>query len=312
MINRRYLRVKILQALYAYHHSDSTNIVPIEKFLLKSIDKLQESYYWLLELLIAISSYTLTDAEERSRKLLPSPEDSNIDTTFANNLLRLQLSVDSNYQKTLTKYKIDWNFEPELIKTLFNQLKQTEHYQQYLLLNDKTASDNSKLLKFVFKKTILQSPLVQQIMEDKLQTWSTDKDILQAMLIKSIKNAENNIDPIAINISLTPTEDKTYLNDMLTKYIQHEEKLQDIISKKTENWETERLAITDIILMKLALIEILYCPTIPIKASMNEYIELAKEYSTPKSSSFINGILDNICIELTKENKIKKTGRGLF
>jgi N utilization substance protein B len=314
MLNRRHLRVKALQVLYSYQQSQVKEILPYEKALLQSVDKVYEMYIWLLSLLIEVADYSIIDAEERANKFLPSEEDLNASVKIQNNLFIASLKQNPEYLAGVKKYKISWDFDPEVRKSIFITLKASEEYKTFLGLTDHTIQKDKDIIKFIFKKLILKSPGIEQIFEEKFINWSVDKDVLQALVAKTFKNfssvnpEENKLAEICPNWD----EDKSFLIELLKKVISFEKEYQELIAQKTKNWDSERIALMDTLLMRMAITELIHFSTIPVKVTMNEYIEISKEFSTPKSNSFINGILDKILADLKSAGKLRKTGKGLL
>lgn len=314
MLNRRHLRVKVLQALYAYHQSDNKEIKQHEKNLLQSVDMVYEMYIWMLSLISEVVEYAENDAEERKHKHLPTAEDLNPQLKILANRFILSLKANSEYQSALKKYKVSWTFEPELAKSLFIILKNSPEYAEYLQKTDDTIQTDKDVIKFIFKKVILKSLLAEQVFEDKFIFWPVDRDVLQALIAKTFKNfsSENYKENKLAEVTGNWSEDKEFIINLFQQSIRHDEAYQEMISKKTQNWEPERIAMMDTLLMKMAISEFINFTSIPVKVTINEYLEISKEFSTPKSNSFINGILDKILYELKADNVIKKVGRGLI
>ncbi|QKJ30572.1 transcription antitermination factor NusB [Mucilaginibacter mali] len=314
MLNRRHLRVKVLQSLYAYHQSDSKDVKSHEKLLLQSIDKVYEMYIWMLSLISEVIDYAANDAEERANKHLPTAEDLKPNLKILENRFITSLKQNKEYIAAVKKYKISWDFDPELSRALFNILKNSEDYKAYLAKTDDTISTDKDIIKFIFKKVILKSSLAEQVFEDMFIFWPVDKDVLQALIAKTFKNfayddpAQNKLAEVTGNW----VEDRDFIIDLFQKCIKFDTPYQELINTKTQNWEPERIAMMDTLLMKMGITEFINFPSVPVKVTINEYLEIAKEFSTPKSNSFINGILDKILSELKAENKIKKIGRGLI
>jgi N utilization substance protein B len=314
MLNRRHLRVKVLQALYAYHQSASRDISAQEKNLLQSIDKVFEMYIWMLSLISEVVAYAETDANDRANKHLPTADDLNANLKILTNRFSISLNENKEYLVALKKYKVAWDFEPELVKTLFTNLKNAPEYLEYLQKTGDTIQTDKDIIKFIFKKVILKSSLAEQVFEDKFIFWPVDKDVLQALIAKTFKNfafdepAKNKLAEVTGNWA----EDREFIVDLFKNTVRYDKEYQEMIALKTQNWEPERIAMMDTLLMKMALAEFTKFNSIPVKVTINEYLEISKEFSTPKSNSFINGILDKILIELKSENKITKIGRGLI
>ncbi|SDF38986.1 NusB antitermination factor [Mucilaginibacter pineti] len=314
MLNRRHLRVKVLQALYAFHQSDTQDIRANEKNMLHSIDQVFEMYIWMLSLIAEVVAYAENDAAERANKHLPTAEDLNADVKILSNRFILSLNDNRDYLIALKKYKVEWHFEPELAKSLFIILKNSPEYAEYLAKTGDTIQTDKDIIKFIFKKVILKSSLAEQVFEDKFIFWPVDRDVLQALIAKTFKNFAfddaklNNLAEITGNW----TEDREFVVDLFEKSIRFDKPYQELIAAKTTNWEPERIAMMDTLLMKMAITEFVNFTSIPVKVTINEYLEISKEFSTPKSNSFINGILDKILFDLKADNKIKKIGRGLI
>jgi N utilization substance protein B len=314
MLNRRHLRVKVLQSLYAYYQSHTGDVKQHEKNLLQGIDKVYEMYIWMLSLISEVAGYAETDALERANKHLPTKDDLNADVKIMKNRFILSLQKNKEYLAALKKYKVAWDFEPELVKTLFINLKKSDEYGMYLDKKTDTLHTDKDVIKYIFKKVILKSSLAEQVFEDKFIYWPVDKDVLQALIAKTFKNfsfdnpAENKLAEVTANWE----EDRSFITELFEEAIRHNDEYQEMIGQKTQNWEPDRIAMIDTLLMKMAITEFMNFNSIPVKVTINEYLEISKEFSTPKSNSFINGILDKILSELKTENKINKTGRGLI
>jgi N utilization substance protein B len=314
MLNRRHLRVKVLQSLYAYHQSNSGDIKQHEKNLLQSIDKVYEMYIWMLSLISEIADYAETDAKERANKHLPTAEDLHADVKILSNRFVLSLKQNKDFLASLKKYKVAWDFEPELVKSLFTILKNAPEYNEYLQKTGDTIQTDKDIIKFIFKKVILKSSLAEQVFEDMFIYWPVDKDVLQALIAKTFKNfafdepEQNKLAEVTGNWE----EDRDFIVNLFEESIRHNDEYQQLIGQKTQNWEPERIAMMDTLLMKMAIAEFINFASVPVKVTINEYLEISKEFSTPKSNSFINGILDKILYDLKLQNKINKVGRGLI
>ncbi|TAH01611.1 MAG: transcription antitermination factor NusB [Sphingobacteriales bacterium] len=311
MLNRRHLRVKVLQALYAYQHSDNKDVSKHHKSLFTSVDNVYDMYIGVLALIVAIIEYADVDATDGLNKYIPSEADLNPNLKILNNLFIDALLKNDDYLKALKKYNLKWSYDLELVKSLFATLKTTEDYQNYSNIKTHTLSTDKDIIKFIYKKIILKSPLAMQAIEDEYINWEVDLEVLQAMFAKTLKNFTEGGTYELAQISANWADDKEFIADLLQKTIANDSVFHKLISDITKNWEADRIATTDIIIMKMALSEMLFFASIPVKVSINEYLDIAKEYSTPKSNGFINGILDKILADLKAENKIRKFGRGL-
>ncbi len=302
-----------MQVIYAFQQAEVKDTKQQEKSLLASVDKVFEMYISLLALIVDVVQYAEIDAIDRANKHLPSEDDLNASLKILDNRF-IKLLLDSNeYILAVKKYKISWNFDPELARSLFATLKNSEEYKAYLLKTDDDLHSDKDIIKFIFKKVILKSTLAQQALEEQHINWQVDQDVLQAMIAKTLKNFSSEVGEQKLaQVSANWIEDREFILDLFQKTIANNNAYQDMIVAKTKNWEADRIAMMDVILMKMALAELIYFTSIPVKVTINEYLEIAKEFSTPKSNTFINGILDKILDDLKEQGKIRKYGRGLL
>ncbi|QQT28969.1 transcription antitermination factor NusB [Sphingobacterium multivorum] len=313
MLNRRHLRVKVVQTLYAYSLSEDKDIKTFEKALLKNVDEVYEMYMWTLNLLDEVSDYVLIDAEGRANKFLPTEKDLSLTTKLSTNTFIESLRQNPQYGEGVKKYKISWSFDPEIVRTVFLQLKDSEAYLEYLQQEDRSIGTEKDIIKHIFKKIILKSPVIEQVFEEKFINWPVDKEVLQALIAKTFKNFSSE-DPRKnklAEITQNWNDDSDYIIALLGKTIRNTNEYQKLISEKTKNWESDRIALMDTLLMRMAICELVNFPSIPVKVTINEYIEISKVFSTLKSNTFINGILDKILNDLNQQGRIQKAGRGL-
>ncbi len=313
MLNRRHLRVKVVQTLYAYSLSEDKDIKTFEKALLKNVDEVYEMYMWTLNLLDEVSDYVLIDAEGRANKFLPTEKDLSLTTKLSTNTFIESLRQNPQYGEGVKKYKISWSFDPEIVRTVFLQLKDSEAYLEYLQQEDRSIGTEKDIIKHIFKKIILKSPVIEQVFEEKFINWPVDKEVLQALIAKTFKNFSSE-DPRKnklAEITQNWNDDSEYIIALLGKTIRNTNEYQKLISEKTKNWESDRIALMDTLLMRMAICELVNFPSIPVKVTINEYIEISKVFSTLKSNTFINGILYKILNDLNQQGRIQKAGRGL-
>ncbi|MDR6783112.1 N utilization substance protein B [Pedobacter africanus] len=294
--------------------TDKRDLASSKKALLQSIDNVYEMYIWMLSLLVEVTEYTEIDATERANKHLPTAEDLNPNLKLLNNKFAVTLKQNPDFSAAVHKYKINWMSDPEFVKAIFNTLKVTPEYTAYLADEDNSLEESKTIIKFIFRKIILKSHNIIQAFEDKFINWSVDKEVMQGMVAKTIKNFTSE-DPF--KNKLTPisqdwAEDGKFVEDLFMYTLRNDKDYQALIADRTKNWESERIALMDTILMKMAICELMNFPSIPVKVTINEYLDLSKDYSTPKSNSFINGILDKILGDLKRTNSIHKIGRGLI
>jgi len=314
MLNRRHLRIKALQNIFAWQMTDKKDLLSSKKALMTSIDNVYEMYIRMLALISEITEYTAVDSIERANKHFPTAEDLNPNQKLLHNKFIVLLQKNPEYQSAVNKYQVNWNSEPGFLKTVYNKLKAAPEYIAYLDDKDDSLEGSKEIIKFIFRKIILKNQNIIQAFEDKFINWSVDKEVMQGMVAKTIKNFisedpfKNKLTPISADWK----EDSKFVEDLFVYTLKNNNEYQALIAERTKNWESERIALMDTILMKMAICELMNFPSIPVKVTINEYLDLSKDYSTPKSNSFINGILDKILGDLKRSNSIKKIGRGLI
>ncbi|RDC55555.1 transcription antitermination factor NusB [Pedobacter chinensis] len=314
MLNRRHLRIKALQNIFAWHMADKKDIKGDLKTLMQSIDSVYEMYIWMLSLMVEVTEFTANDAAERANKYLKTAEDLNPNMKLLHNKFSVLMQQNPEYVSAVKKYKVDWGFDPEIRKTVYNSLKASKEYADYLADPNESLESSKDIIKYIFRKIILKNQAIIQVFEEKFINWQVDHEVMKGMVAKTLKNftSEDPFKNKLTEISADWVEDSKFVQDLFVFTLQNDAKYQDMIADRTKNWESERIALMDTILMKMAICELLNFPSIPVKVTINEYLELSKDYSTPKSNSFINGILDKILGDLKKTNTIKKIGRGLI
>ncbi|RZL50875.1 MAG: transcription antitermination factor NusB [Pedobacter sp.] len=294
--------------------TEKKDSVSSQKTLMQSIDSVYEMYIRMLALLVDVTEYTANDAIERANKHLPTAEDLNPNQKLLQNKFIEVLKLNPEYTALVNKYQVNWHADPELVKSIFIKLKETKEYAAYLAEESETLESSKEIIKFIFRKILLKNLNIVQAFEDKFINWSVDREVMQGMIAKTLKNftSEDPFKNKLTPISADWTEDSRFVKDLFAYTLKNDNSYQELIAERTKNWESERIALMDTILMKMAICELMNFPSIPVKVTINEYLELSKDYSTPKSNSFINGILDKILNDLKRTNSIKKIGRGLI
>ncbi len=313
MISRRIIRTKVLQILYAYYASEERSINNSEKELFFCIHKTYDLYHYLMSLLVEIADYAENRIEIKRNKHQPTPEDLNPNTKFVDNQLIKQLRENRVLRAYIEKQKLTWANHPELIKELYLIIQESDFYKQYMETSGRSYTEDRKFAEKVFNNVFLVSEELYQVLEEQSIYWNDDVDFVIAVIIKTLKKFNENS---STSTSLMPLfkdeDDREFAKDLFRKAIINHDELQVLVKSHSNNWDLERIAFMDILIMQLAITEFLYFPSIPTKVTMNEYIELSKFYSTEKSRNFINGILDKTLKDLKKEDKVQKAGRGLI
>ena len=312
MINRRIIRTKVLQILFSFYHSTNNSITDAEKELDFSFTKLNDLYYYIFLLLIDIFDLSNRKLAQAKNKRVKNQEDINPNTKFINNKVIVQLKENAQLDKYLSINKLSWVNHPELLKKLLTEITESKKYADYMQDSDTSYKKDKDLLMFIIEDIIYNCELFYQILEEQSLFWSDNIEYIIDMAAKTLKTYTIGDDQNkAFQYKFKNSIDRIFSSDLLRKTIINKVEYQEIIDESIENWDLDRLASIDLLILQIAITELLNFEEIPIKVTLNEYIELAKIYSTKKSSNFINGILDKIVQKLKKENKIIKTGRGL-
>ncbi len=313
MISRRIIRIKVLQILYAFFTTPDTSINNTEKELFFSLQKTYDLYHYLLGLIIEIEKFAEERIEMGKKKHRPTSADLYPNTRFVNNQLIGQLKNNISLTKYLETSKLTWNGEEDLIRKLYLSLIEQDFYKEYMAADQNSYADDRKLVEDIFKYLILDSEDIESLLEEQSIYWNDDLDFVVSMILKTFKKFKEFSDERqALLPMFKDDEDRQFAKDLYRKVVLNHTDNEVLIKQHTVNWDIERIAFIDNLILELALSEFLYFPSIPTKVTMNEYIELSKYYSTEKSRNFINGILDKALKDLKKADKIHKAGRGLI
>ena len=315
MLNRRHIRVKVMQSIYAMHQNNSDNLESQEKFLNYSIDNIQDLYLIMLSSLVEIKKAEETFLDLSSKKHLATSEEKAPNNKFINNAILLMLSENNSLGIALENRKINnWDLNDDYIRILLAEIKSSDLYEKYMSNRVNDFEEDKQFIVDVFMEIIVPNDKLYEYLEDNKLTWIDDIPLVNTHIIKQLKSIKKSDDVDAFKITklFRDTEDKEFVSLLFRKTILNEQEFAKDFVDKTPNWDTERIAEIDTIVLKMAICEFLKFPSIPVKVTINEYLEIAKEYSTPKSSIFINGILDNLVKEFQANKKMIKTGRGLM
>lgn len=314
MLTRRHLRVKVMQALYAYQKSEDAALAVGEKFLLQSLDRVYDLYIHEMSLLLELHTAVLKRIDEGRKKKLPAQEDLQPNLRFAENPVMLQLGRNALLSANIIRRKIDWNDHAELVRRTYNRILQDPDFMTYMEADEVSFRDHKRIVQHIFDHYLLDNEDFEFVFEEKSIFWVNDFEQVGTMVGRTLNDFRENDEqggPL-VDLYTDHEEDRQFLLDLFRKTATHNADLTKIVADNTKNWETDRIASIDILLLKMAICEFMHLPSIPTKVTMNEYIEIAKEYSTPKSKAFINGILDKTLGELKEQGKVKKAGKGLI
>jgi N utilization substance protein B len=309
MLNRRHLRIKVLQELYSFFQSGSDDLAVAEKNIFRNLDKIYELYIFLLLFFRELAEQERNFTEERPQQKFYTKNPEQSPEVFSNLSFIRSLKQDKKFSVSLLKTRLNWQEDHEWVKTIFIRIRKSD---EYINASIKSPADEINFLTWVLEKMILGQEDFQNMLEEKNIQWTEEFEFVCSCIHRTITDSVNRKSLQLMRLFRDEKDDKDFVRDLFLKTILNSEKYQAMIAEKTFNWEADRIALMDILLMKMALAEMCYFPTIPVKVSINEYIDISKEYSTPKSREFINGIIDKLAIELRNKGTIVKTGRGLI
>ncbi len=319
MLGRRHYRIKVFQGLYAWFQGGESRQDVAERSLLQSIEKIVELYYLQFSFFLEVIAYYRMRSEDGKYKFYPTDEELNPNLKLLENSLILSLQQNKDLQKQFKTYKFSWTEEQEMVRKIYLKVRNLKDLRTYFNQTESSFEADRDIVYRIFKKCISKSAELQFYCEERNIFWVEDYQSAALFILKTLKQIPEKFPDSKSLVSLfpkdeddDPKEDKKFIVELFKKTISQSDKLEDLIRTKTKNWELERIALTDIILIKMAIVELMQFPSIPVKVTMNEYIELSKLFSTPKSKLFINGLLDKLVEDLKKEKKIKKKGRGLL
>jgi len=312
MLNRRHIRIKILHILYGFYQDEDSDSVKAKNALDHSITKMHELYLLLLNMIAGLQGIAIDKIETARKKQMPSEADLHPNTKFVRNAPLRILANSKNLQKASEELGVSWVNNQELLRNMFRDLIEDEEYKNYMSSEERGFQHDKESLVRMFRKNLVNQEPFQYMLEEESIFWIDDLDLASSMVIKTLKSIKEDDDEIELlKVWREDDDDKKFLEGLFAKTLAQGNTNESLIREGAQNWELERIALTDRILMKMALTEAKEFPTIPLKVTLNEYIELSKYYSTDKSHGFINGILDQLFLKLVEAGEIKKTGRGL-
>ena len=313
MLNRRHLRIKVLQILYAFFQSKEIDVVKAQNELLLSVERMYDLYLYLLLTIPELKRAAETNNENRKNKLRPNESDLLPNLKWVENSLVLKIEESKELNKVSSARKVNWlgAENQEIFRKMFLQVKDSETYFEFMENGLKDFEEDKKFALALFKNEIINSEFLHNYIEDKSIYWLDDIDLCCSMALKTLKTAAPDKEISILSLYKEDDDEKEFILNLCRNTIEMDVENEKLIEILAVNWEVDRIAKMDVLLLKMALVELQTCSSIPTKVTMNEYIEISKFYSTPKSNLFINGILDKAISQLTKEKKIKKLGRGL-
>ena len=307
MINRVLIRLKIVQIVYAYYQNGGKNLDTAEKELFFSLSKAYDLYNYLLLLMVEVTKQANKRLNAAKNKLVPTKEELFPNTKFVENRFIAQLEVNKQLLEFSNNQKKTWENEADFVKTLCDKILESDIYKEYMASETSSYEEDRELWRKLYKNIIFNNIELDQVLEDQSLYWNDDKEIVDTFVLKTIKRFD---EKKGAKQELLPEfkdeEDQDFARRLFRRTILNADYYRHLISENTKNWDLDRVAFMDVVIMQIALAEILSFPNIPVSVSLNEYVEIAKLYSTPKSGGFINGTLDGIVNSLKKENKLTK------
>ncbi|WP_339812543.1 transcription antitermination protein NusB, partial [Zunongwangia profunda] len=311
MLTRRHIRVKVMQSLYAFNQSENDNLASEEKFLLKSMEEMYDLFVLQLSLLTEIKAHAETFLERSQQKHLATQEDKDPNRKFVQNAVFEILEQNTQLEQIIDDRKLNhWKFDDEYVAILWNEIKESNAFADYMETRDNSFKEDKDFVLAIFKKVIAPNDKIYDYFEDKKLTWLDDLPLVNTAVVKMLQKLKQTATPEDKLPKLFKSiDDKEFAVNLFRKTYLKDGKLSNEMQGKTPNWDKDRIAEIDTVLLKMAICEFLEFPSIPVKVTINEYLEISKEYSTPKSSIFINGILDKLSKEYKTDGKLNKIGR---
>jgi len=302
-----------MQSVYAMHQNNSDNLEKEEKFLFYSIENIQDLYLTMVSSMMEIRNKEEEFLDKSSKKHLATPAERNPNKKFINNAVLHLLAESNSISIALENRKVNaWHLHEEYILILLNEIKNSDLYKNYMRNEVNTFEEDKQFIADVFTDLIAPNEKLYEFLEDNKLTWIDDIPLVNTHISKQLRDLKPTDENFIIPRVYKDSDDKDFVKDLFRKTVLNEPELAKEFIDKTPNWDSDRIAEIDTIILKMAICEFLKFPSIPVKVTINEYLEIAKEYSTPKSSIFINGILDNLIKDYQTTNKLNKAGRGLM
>ena len=312
MLSRRLLRIKAVKAVYAHLKSESDSLMVSEKNLINSVDKTYDLYHQMLWLIVEVARYAEKRIELAKQKKLPTYEDLNPNTKFIDNAVIRQIEESKVLTDYLERKSLGWVKNPELIKNIYNSMVGSDYFKAYMSTPGHTYREDEKLVENFFLNEAEDNEELEMVLEEQSIFWADDLDFALIMVMRTLGSCRAHQEDLPLLPQYKNEDDQEFVRELFRKALVNFQSYLGYIEKFTQNWDVERIAFMDNVIMATAIAELVSFPSIPVKVTLDEYIEIAKYYSTPGSSLFINGVLDKVIEQLTEEKLIAKTGRGLM
>ena len=312
MLSRRVLRTKVVKAVYAHTQCEDLTPAASEKNLVLSIDRAYDLYFHLLALVPEIAEYAAERIRIGENKKLPTYDDLHPNRKFVENKVVIRLAEDENLQNELKARKLSWKNHRDLIVALYNALIRQPFYQKYMLSDERSFREDAQLVSDIYMTILEEFEPLETVLEEQSALWNDDLGFLLTMVSRTVLSMRENHEIVKLMPQFKSEEDLDYAQALLRYTIAGSDRISLLLDNSMSNWDIERVALMDKIILVTAIAEAENFPSIPVRVTMNEYIDIAKCYSTASSGSFINGVLDKMINRLTEEGKIIKSGKGLL
>ena len=311
MLSRRLLRVKVAKNLYAHLKSDSTSLKASEKNLVQSIDKAYDLYFQMMSLVVEVARYAEGRQEIAKQKKLPTYEDLNPNRRFVDNKVVHLIATSDSVCDELAARKLSWAKYPDVIKDVYNRMVEQEFYTKYMSAPVNTFSDDRKFVE-EFYASLDEDEALAEIVDEMSLLWNDDLSFALFMAMRTVSNLKHTHKDVKVLPQFKSEDDMEFAQRLFIKSLVNYEDNIEVIDRYTSNWDVERIAFMDTLILSIAITELTEFESIPVKVTLDEWIDIAKYYSSPTSSTFVNGVLDKIVAEFSDSGRIKKSGRGLL
>lgn len=311
MLSRRLLRVKVAKNLYAHLKSGSDNLKTSEKNLIESIDKAYDLYFQMMSLIVEVARYAESRQELAKQKKLPTYEDLNPNRRFVDNAVVNLLATSDSVQDEISRRRLGWSQTPDTVKEVYNKMIESEYYRNYMSAPNSTFAADRKFVE-EFYTSLEESDVVADAIDEMSLMWNDDLSFALYMVLRTISSLKQSHTEIKTLPQFKSDDDLDFARTLFIKSLVQYEDNQEIIDRYTRNWDVERIAFMDNLILSIAVSELVTFDSIPVKVTLDEWIDISKYYSSPSSSTFINGVLDKVVAELKESGRIQKSGRGLL
>lgn len=308
MLSRRQIRIKVLQALYAFFQAEKSDLGIAEREMIRSIDKVYDLYIYMLLFLKELADADQNDADDLHRKFFPDKDELAAKRRLFDLKFILAMDEDAAFKREANRTRLSWQKEQDLIRKIFLEVKKSEEYREFLKNEDASEKD---FLTGILKKYVEKSEPVQHHIEEENIFWPEDYEFIMHVIARTIRSYYDQNKFELAPLYKDEEDDKEFARKLFNQTILHNKEFEASISERTKNWEVDRIALMDILILKMALTELTSFSNIPVKVTINEYIDISKDFSTPKSKQFVNGVIDKLAADYKEQGKIVKTGRGL-